>query len=169
MFVYSHLPFVDCRISSGNPVMTDQNSVTPPLATVEEDRPAFRSMDSMTTLTELRRESLPQTRRSRTHKFAISGHEGYLTIGLFQDGQPGEIFIKMSKEGSTLSGLIQGFCRAFSLALQHGLSAADAVERFRGMRFEPMGPTSNPEIPEASSILDYVARYIEKNFVAGTD
>ena len=149
--------------------MTDQNSVTPPLATVEEDRPAFRSMDSMTTLTELRRESLPQTRRSLTHKFAISGHEGYLTIGLFQDGQPGEIFIKMSKEGSTLSGLIQGFCRAFSLALQHGLSAADAVERFRGMRFEPMGPTSNPEIPEASSILDYVARYIEKNFVAGTD
>ena len=119
----------------------------------------------MTTLTELRRESLPQTRQSLTHKFAISGHEGYLTIGLFQDGQPGEIFIKMSKEGSTLSGLIQGFCRAFSLALQHGLSAADAVERFRGMRFEPMGPTSNPDIPEASSILDYVARYIELNFV----
>ena len=100
-----------------------------------------------------------------THKFAISGHEGYLTIGLFQNGQPGEIFIKMSKEGSTLSGLIQGFCRAFSLALQHGLSAHDAVERFRGMRFEPMGPMSNPEIPEASSILDYVARYIECEFV----
>ena len=64
-----------------------------------------------------------------------------------------------------MSGLIQGFCRAFSLALQHGLSAHDAVERFRGMRFEPMGPTSNPEIPEASSILDYVARYIECEFV----
>ncbi|MDB4775924.1 hypothetical protein OAG62_02245, partial [bacterium] len=78
---------------------------------------------------------------------------------------PGEVFIKMSKEGSTLSGLIQGFCRAFSLALQHGLSPADAVERFRGMRFEPMGPTSNPEIPEASSILDYVARYIDLHFV----
>ena len=100
-----------------------------------------------------------------THKFAIAGHEGYLTIGLFEDGQPGEIFIKMSKEGSTLSGLIQGFCRAFSLALQHGLSAADAVDRFRGMRFEPMGPTSNPEIPEASSILYYVARYLDLTFV----
>jgi ribonucleoside-diphosphate reductase alpha chain len=124
-----------------------------------------RSPASMSTLTELRRESLPQTRRSVTHKFAIAGHEGYLTIGLFEDGQPGEIFIKMSKEGSTLSGLIQGFCRAFSLALQHGLSAADAVDRFRGMRFEPMGPTSNPEIPEASSILDYVARYIDLTFV----
>ena len=119
----------------------------------------------MPTLVEPRREPLPQTRSSVTHKFSIGGHEGYLTIGLFQDGQPGEIFIKMSKEGSTLSGLIQGFCRAFSLALQHGLSTTDAVERFRGMRFEPMGPTSNPEIPEASSILDYVARYLEHHFV----
>lgn len=107
------------------------------------------------------RHTLPNTRSSITHKFAIAGHEGYLTIGLFENGQPGEVFIKMSKEGSTLSGLIQGFCRAFSLALQHGLSPADAVERFRGMRFEPMGPTSNSEIPEASSILDYVARYID--------
>ena len=111
------------------------------------------------------RHTLPNTRSSITHKFAIAGHEGYLTIGLFDNGQPGEVFIKMSKEGSTLSGLIQGFCRAFSLALQHGLSPADAVERFRGMRFEPMGPTSNPEIPEASSILDYVARYIDRHFV----
>ena len=145
--------------------MTDLPSGTPPLAVAPDHREVPRSPDSMTTLTELRRESLPQTRRSLTHKFAISGHEGYLTIGLFQDGQPGEIFIKMSKEGSTLSGLIQGFCRAFSLALQHGLSTADAVERFRGMRFEPMGPTSNSDIPEASSILDYVARYLELHFV----
>ena len=114
----------------------------------------------MTTLSITRRETLPSTRKSVTHKFAINTHEGYLTIGLFADGRPGEVFIKMSKEGSTLSGLIQGFCRAFSLALQHGLSAAEAAERFRGMRFEPMGPTSNPDIPEAASILDYVARYI---------
>ena len=111
------------------------------------------------------REVLPSTRKSITHKFAIAGHEGYLTIGLFDGDRPGEIFIKMSKEGSTLSGLIQGFCRAFSLALQHGLSVSDAVERFRGMRFEPMGPTSNPNIPEASSILDYVARYLEFTFM----
>lgn len=114
----------------------------------------------MSTLSISRREPLPSTRKSVTHKFAINAHEGYLTIGLFADGRPGEVFIKMSKEGSTLSGLIQGFCRAFSLALQHGLSAAEAAERFRGMRFEPMGLTSNPDIPEAASILDYVARYI---------
>jgi ribonucleoside-diphosphate reductase alpha chain len=121
-------------------------------------------MDDMATLS-LRREVLPETRLSLTHKFQINGHEGYLTIGLFEDGRPGEVFIKMSKEGSTLSGLIQGFCRAFSLAIQHGLSIQEAVARFRGMRFEPMGPTSNPEIPEASSILDYVARYLEVEFL----
>jgi ribonucleoside-diphosphate reductase alpha chain len=86
-------------------------------------------------------------------------------VGLFADGRPGEIFIKMSKEGSTLSGLIQGFCRAFSLCLQHGLTVEQAVERFRGMRFEPMGSTSNPEIPECASILDYVARYLHLVFV----
>ncbi len=78
---------------------------------------------------------------------------------------PGEIFIKMSKEGSTLSGLIQGFCRAFSLAIQYGLTLADAIDRFRGMRFDPRGATSNPRIPEAESILDYVARYLEAEFL----
>jgi ribonucleoside-diphosphate reductase alpha chain len=112
-----------------------------------------------------KRQVLGMTHRSVTHKFSIAGHEGYLTVGLFEDDTAGEIFIKMSKEGSTLSGLIQGFCRAFSLALQFGLPLQDAVDRFRGMRFEPMGTTSNPEIPECTSILDYVARYLELNFV----
>lgn len=110
------------------------------------------------------RQSLPPTRESLTHKFQIQSHEGYLTIGLFNDGQPGEIFVKMSKEGSTLSGLVQGFCRAFSLALQFGLPLTEAVARFKGMRFEPMGSTSNPQIPEAMSIIDYVARYLELHF-----
>ncbi len=108
------------------------------------------------------RRTLPATRRSVTHKFSIAGHEGYLTIGLFDDGSPGEVFIKIAKEGSTLSGLVQGFCRAFSLALQYGLTVPDACARFRGMSFDPMGPTNNPRIPEASSILDYVARYLEE-------
>lgn len=110
------------------------------------------------------RQTLPTTRQSITHKFQIMGHEGYLTIGLFDDGQPGEIFIKMAKEGSTLSGLVQGFCRAFSIALQYGLPLSEAVSRFKGMRFEPMGHTSNPDIPEALSIIDYVARYLELHF-----
>jgi ribonucleoside-diphosphate reductase alpha chain len=111
------------------------------------------------------RRVLPATRDSVTHKFAIAGHEGYLTIGLFDDGLPGEIFIKISKEGSTLSGLVQGFCRAFSLALQYGLSVEDAVDRYRGMSFDPRGSTSNPDIPRASSVLDYVARYLELHFL----
>ena len=121
--------------------------------------------DDLMSAMAVRREVLPETRNSTTHKFMIGGHEGYLTVGLFPDGRPGEIFIKMSKEGSTLSGLIQGFCRAFSLALQHGLTVRDASDRFRGMRFEPMGPTNNPDIPETASILDYVARYLQINFV----
>ena len=111
------------------------------------------------------RKSLPVTRESITHKFSIERHEGYLTIGLYPDGRPGEIFIKMSKEGSTMSGMCQAFCRAFSLSIQHGLSLKDAVARFKGMRFEPMGMTTNDQIPEASSIVDYIARYLELHFV----
>ncbi len=110
------------------------------------------------------RDVLPATRDSLTHKFAIAGHEGYLTIGLHPDGTPGEIFVKMAKEGSTISGMCQAFCRAFSLALQFGLPLEEAVARFRGMRFDPLGPTSNPDIPEASSIVDYVARFLEREF-----
>jgi hypothetical protein len=110
------------------------------------------------------RQSLPVTRESITHKFSIGHHEGYLTIGLYQDGRPGEIFLKMSKEGSTLSGMCQAFCRAFSLSIQHGLSVKDAVARFKGMRFEPLGETSNPDIPEAESIVDYIAKYLDLHF-----
>lgn len=110
------------------------------------------------------RQTLPGTRESVTHKFQIMGHEGYLTVGLFEDGRPGEIFVKMAKEGSTLSGMVQAFTRAFSLALQYGLPLEEAVQRFKGMRFEPMGHTSNPDIPEAMSIIDYVARYLELHF-----
>lgn len=111
------------------------------------------------------RRMLSDTRESVTHKFSVGGHEAYLTIGLHDDGTPGEVFIKMSKEGSTISGLMQAFCRALSLALQFGLPVRDAVVRFKDMRFEPMGHTSNPEIPEAKSIVDYVARYLELHFV----
>lgn len=110
------------------------------------------------------RRSLPATRNSITHKFSVSNYEGYLTVGIYDDGTPGEIFIKVAKEGSALSGMCQAFCRAFSIALQHGLTVDDAVVRFKGMRFEPMGPTSNPEIPEAQSLVDYVARYLELHY-----
>lgn len=115
------------------------------------------------------RQTLSPVRESVTHKFQIMGHEGYLTLGLFDTGTPGEVFIKMSKEGSTLSGLIQAYCRAFSLAIQYGLPLDEAVRRFKGMRFEPMGTTSNPDIPEALSIIDYVAKYIDLHYVSRSD
>ncbi len=118
----------------------------------------------MCSISQTGRRTLPPTHESLTHKFSVSGHEGYLTVGLFEDGTPGEIFIKMSKEGSTLSGLIQGFCRAFSLAIQYGLPVCDAVDRFRNMRFDPMGQTANPDIPSATSILDYVVQFLENEF-----
>ena len=89
----------------------------------------------------------------------------FAMVGLFDDGSVGEIFIKMAKEGSTLSGLIQGFCRAFSLCLQFGLPTSEACKRFEGMRFDPMGPTSNPDIPDCSSILDYVSKYLQSSAV----
>lgn len=117
----------------------------------------------MLTETHIRRH-LPATRRSITHRFTIANHEGYLTIGLFDDGSPGEIFVKMAKEGSTLSGMVQAFCRALSLAMQYGLSLEEVVDRFKGMRFEPMGMTNNPDIPEVLSIVDYVAQYLELEF-----
>jgi ribonucleoside-diphosphate reductase alpha chain len=113
-----------------------------------------------------RRFSLPATRRSITHKFVVGGHEGYLTVGMHPDGSPGEIFIKIAKDGSTLSGMCQAFCRAFSLSLQYGLTVEESVSRFKNMRFEPMGATNNPEIPEAASIVDYVARFLELHFVS---
>ena len=126
-------------------------------------------MEPAPMLSERNRQILSSTRESVTHKFAISGYEGYLTVGLFEDGRPGEIFIKMSKEGSTLSGLIQGFCRSFSISLQYGLPVKEAVSRFKGMRFEPSGSTSNPKIPHATSILDYIACYLEDEFVSSTE
>lgn len=112
------------------------------------------------------RRPLPATRESITHKFTVGGHEGYLTVGLYPDGRPGEIFLKIAKEGSTVSGLCQAFCRAFSIAMQLGLTVDEAVMRFKGMNFEPMGMTSNPAIPHASSIPDYIARYLEHEFSA---
>lgn len=110
------------------------------------------------------RRALDSTRESLTHKFTVGGYEGYLTVGLYPDGTPGEIFIKIAKAGSALSGMCQAFCRAFSLAMQLGLSIDESVVRFKGMRFEPSGMTNNPDIPEADSIVDYVARFLELHY-----
>jgi ribonucleoside-diphosphate reductase alpha chain len=111
------------------------------------------------------RHRLPDTRPAVTHKFAIAGHEGYLTVGLYEHGQPGEIFIAMAKEGSTISGFMDSFALVFSIALQHGVPLETLVQKLSHTRFEPSGWTGDPQIGYAKSIMDYVARWLEHRFL----
>ncbi len=113
-----------------------------------------------------RRRKLPPERRSITHRFSVGGTEGYLTVGMYDDGSPGEIFIKMAKEGSTLSGMMDGFAMAVSIALQYGVPLKALVDKFINTRFEPSGFTGNPEIPYARSILDYIGRWLGGKFIS---
>jgi ribonucleoside-diphosphate reductase alpha chain len=114
---------------------------------------------------EPRRRPLPDTRDSLTHKFKIEGHTGYITVGLFEDGQPAEVFISMAKQGSTIYGLMESFGRAISYALQYGVPLRDLVRNFSHMRFEPSGATTNPEIPFAQSVVDYLFRWLASRFL----
>ncbi len=111
------------------------------------------------------RRKLSDERRSITHKFAIAGHDGYIHVGMYDDGSPGEIFIRMAKEGSTISGLMDSFATAVSLALQHGVPLKLLVDKFSRTRFEPSGWTGNQDIPRASSIMDYLFRWLEAKFL----
>jgi ribonucleoside-diphosphate reductase alpha chain len=113
------------------------------------------------------RRRLPETRQAVTHKFDIAGHEGYLTVGLFDDGQPGELFITMAKEGSTIGGLMDSVGALTSMALQYGVPLEALVKKFAHQRFEPSGFTKNPEIRNASSIMDYVFRWMGFQFIPG--
>jgi ribonucleoside-diphosphate reductase alpha chain len=115
------------------------------------------------------RRRLPDERASITHKFNVGGHEGYLTIGMYEDGTPGEIFLRMAKEGSTISGLMDSFATAISLALQYGVPLKDLVSKFSHLRFEPAGFTGNREIPMAKSLVDYIFRYMASKFMSQTD
>ena len=112
------------------------------------------------------RRKLPDTRQSITHKFSISGHEGYVTAGMYENGQPGEIFVVMSKEGSSISGLVDGFATMTSIALQYGVPLEDLVLKFSHTRFEPSGFTTNKEIHQAKSIYDYIFRWLASQFMS---
>ena len=112
-----------------------------------------------------RRERLPDTRNSVTHKFSISGHEGYISVGLYPDGRPGEVFITMAKEGSTIGGLMDSFGTATSISLQYGVPLEVLVNKFSNTRFEPMGHTTNPEIRIAKSLVDYIFRWLGLTFL----
>jgi ribonucleoside-diphosphate reductase alpha chain len=112
------------------------------------------------------RRKLPDERKAVTHKFDIQGHEGYLTVGMFEDGQPGELFVTMAKEGSTISGLMDAFATQTSYALQFGVPLKFMVDKFSHMRFEPSGFTKNKEIPIAKSIVDYIFRWMASHFMS---
>src|SRR5579863_8275486 len=111
------------------------------------------------------RRKLADERKSITHKFDIAGHEGYITVGMYEDGNPGEIFVSMSKQGSTISGLMDSFATAISYALQYGVPPQFLVDKFAHMRFEPSGFTKNPQIPYAKSIVDYLFRWMASKFL----
>ncbi|HEY7512961.1 MAG TPA: vitamin B12-dependent ribonucleotide reductase, partial [Vicinamibacteria bacterium] len=112
------------------------------------------------------RRKLPDERHAITHKFSIAGHEGYITVGMYEDGKPGEIFLVMAKEGSTISGLMDAFATSISMALQYGVPLEALVEKFSHVRFEPSGFTKNSEIPYAKSITDYIFRWLASKFLS---
>src|SRR5467141_5084873 len=112
------------------------------------------------------RRKLPDERKSLTHKFSIGGHEGYIIVGMYEEGGPGEIFIKMAKEGSTLSGFMDGLALSLSIGLQYGVPLKALVDKLTNTRFEPSGFTQNPEIRYASSVLDYIARWLGGRFIS---
>ncbi len=140
-----------------------------PLSTTKDENKKRGEEVKVVEVVKAARRSLPSERAAITHKFAVAGHEGYVTVGLFEDGTPGELFITMSKEGSTISGLMDTIATSISLALQYGVPLRVLVDRFSHMRFEPSGFTGNREIPMAKSIVDYIFRWLGHKFLREDD
>jgi ribonucleoside-diphosphate reductase alpha chain len=137
-----------------------------PLSTSKDEGKATTMEAAPTDVPRPLRRKLPDERRAITHKFSIAGHEGYITVGMYEDGKPGEIFLVMAKEGSTISGLMDAFATSISMALQYGVPLEALVEKFSHVRFEPSGFTKNPEIPYAKSITDYIFRWLASKFLS---
>ena len=148
-------------------IYRDGSKRTQPLNTGRKD--IEKAVDAATTIAavddRMQRRKLPDERKSITHKFDIAGHEGYITVGMYEDGTPGEIFVTMSKQGSTISGLMDSFATAISFALQYGVPLQFLVDKFSHMRFEPSGFSKNPQIPYAKSIMDYLFRWMASKFL----
>jgi ribonucleoside-diphosphate reductase alpha chain len=142
-------------------IYRDGSKRTQPLSTASD---AMKAANSAKEEKRAVRRKLPDERQAVTHKFSIAGQEGYFTVGLYEDGSPGEIFIKMSKEGSTISGLMDSFAVAVSMCLQYGVPLRVLVNKFSHSRFEPSGYTNNKEIPIAKSLMDYIFRWFDLRF-----
>ncbi len=147
-------------------IYRDGSKKLQPVSTKKHKQAAARSADAVAKAKPYRRR-LPDTRQSITHKFSVQGHEGYLTVGLYEDGQPGELFITMAKEGSTVGGLMDVIGTCTSMALQYGVPLITLVDKFRHAHFEPSGMTSNKDIPFARSIIDYIFCWLGCRFIPG--
>jgi ribonucleoside-diphosphate reductase alpha chain len=149
-------------------ISTSLTSCVPPHGESEERaEPAYVEKIVERIIERPMRRRLNDTRRSITHHFNVAGHEGYLTVGMYDDGFPGELFITMSKEGSTIGGLMDSLGTAISVALQYGVPVESLVTKFAHQRFEPMGITTNRDIPFAKSLVDYIFRWMGMEFIKG--
>ena len=144
-------------------IYRDNSKRSQPLATKKEEQ---QTQQVQIVERQALRKKLPDERQAITHKFSINGHEGYLTVGLYENGQPGEIFLLMAKQGSTISGLMDSLATSISIALQYGVPLQTLVDKFSHTRFEPSGFTKNPEIPIAKSITDYIFRWLASKFLS---
>jgi len=150
---------------------TPTEPATPPGLVVEQGQPSDRPSspeppEQRDLFAHARRRKLPDERKSITHKFSVGGQEGYIIVGMYAEGVPGEIFIKMAKEGSTLSGFMDGMALSISIGLQYGVPLKALVDKLTNTRFEPSGFTENPSIRYASSVLDYIARWLGHKFLS---
>jgi ribonucleoside-diphosphate reductase alpha chain len=148
-----------------NAIYRDGSKLSQPLSTSSNKRKKKASEKEVQVIRKPMRRRLNAERQSITHKFSIAGHEGYFTVGLYDDGMPGEFFIKMSKEGSTLSGIMDSLALSISLNLQYGVPLEVLISKFTHSRFEPSGMTSNKEIPMVKSIMDYIGRWLALKFL----
>lgn len=148
--------------------VTDQAQAEGVVPGIAEEAPAAanKAANEKELFARARREKLPNERSSVTHRFSVGGQEGYIIVGMYKDGRPGEVFIKMAKEGSTLSGVMDGLALSLSIGLQYGVPLKVLVDKLINMRFEPSGITENPEIRFASSVLDYVGRWLGARFIS---
>lgn len=147
----------------------DGSKLSQPLNSKRKDKDEETAEPEVKVVYAPRRKRLPDERAAITHKFKIGGHEGYLTVGMFEDGQPGELFITMSKQGSMISGLMDAYATSISIMLQYGVPLDVIIRKFSNARFEPSGLTSNPQIRIAKSIVDYIARYLGLKFMSLDD
>jgi len=150
-------------------IYRDGSKRTQPLSTTDDSGAKKKTAAAVSEPAAPIRRRLPDDRAALTHKFSVGGQEGYITVGLYEDGAPGEVFVKMSKQGSTVSGLMDSVAIAWSMALQHGVPVESLISKYIDHRFEPSGFTGNPRIPMARSVVDYLARWMASKFLSQED